>query len=111
MNDSIAEAAHTPGPWTTNLEGDREGGVAIERDGYRVATVHLRLDDREGAERAANACLIVAAEDLLAAVSHLERAIDGFTRGEDYYVRDHGLALSLARADARAAIAKAKGGQ
>lgn len=101
------KATHTAGPWTRNVlvVTDAEGGTICHCTRWEGR--QHQTPKPETAE--ANACLIAAAPELLAALTNLERAIDGFSRGEDFYVRDHGLALTLARAEATAAVAKAEG--
>lgn len=119
-------ARHTPGPWTV---GDPTSVVHDYPKRYTSESVSIHALDHacvatvyggcEGGSVGrpyvcldagrANARLITASPRLLSALESLERAIDGFSRGEDFYVRDHGLALMLARKEARAAIAEAKG--
>jgi hypothetical protein len=98
-----AEKKYTAKPWEVHH--------GVDVTGYPCFFIH----DLSGAAKrdtdmhSANARLIAAAPDLLDALTHLERAIDGFSRGEDFYVRDHGLALMLARREAKEAILKAEG--
>jgi hypothetical protein len=88
---------HTPGPWTMTEQGspsayveDSETSIGIESSDRRVAAV-------EGWDNALdNARLIAAAPDLLAALETMLRT-------------PNDLALGPAIAQARAAIAKAKG--
>ena len=93
VSESIeAKQAHTPGPWETSRDAVPEGHVQItvyaEATGDRVATVF----DRE-----ANAPLIAAAPDLLAAC----KWADEFFRATPIYRGLAGLAAL------RAALAKA----
>lgn len=88
---------HTPGPWT-----------------YRAYSTHphhiIEAEDREGvaytmdheADSKANATLIAAAPDLLAA---LERLLNAEALVDDEYYAE----IEAAEEQARAAIAKAKG--
>ena len=87
-------SAHTPGPW--KIRGPYFDGS----EGYTIAVIATMPSDQ------ANACLIAAAPELLAA---LEVAYSILMSGRadsqvDYYTLE-------ARVRARAAIAKAKGEQ
>ncbi len=110
-------SGHTPGPW---LIGEQNGhcGVSIDEtseDGARVATVYLGIVTSaarwgeehfafpENAEAMANARLIAAAPDMLAA---LQTFVDLFGREDAYQGDPAGLACVRS---ARAAIAKATG--
>ena len=88
----------TPGPWEVNGSGEYE---ICELDTVTITANHDISDD--GPERVmADARLIAAAPDLLAALEELSEYIDG------YFDMDQ---LGNERlASARAAIAKAKGG-
>ncbi len=108
-------AAHTPGPWHT---AKREGGIAIEHREEKpygwsqseVALVYpLAMPDRKTGD--ANAALIAAAPELLAAleavISDLQESI---CIAEDEGADEAWLAGAKARrAAASAAIAKARG--
>lgn len=101
-------SAHTPGPWTDESGDGSKWGV-FDADGRAVALaqqiVSLRADVYQ-AERTANARLIAAAPDLLAACKSFveyEKAMDS---------GDHVggmLAYSQFSREAREAIAKAEG--
>lgn len=93
----MSEAKHTPGPWA--------------REGLRVY-VHNRgtiaecpLPQSGGVfEVSSNARLIAAAPDMLAALKEMVDEADGISR-------EHGWPLASRLDRARAAIAKATGGQ
>jgi hypothetical protein len=99
-------SAHTPGPWTDESGDGSKWGV-FDADGRAVALaqqiVSLRVDVYQ-AERTANARLIAAAPDLLAAL--VECVVD-MQATEDFY-GPHTKAQEVMAA-ARAAIAKAEG--
>lgn len=83
---------HTPGPWTIN-------GSAIETDNTIIA--HIYDPDENGPDEfAANAHLIAAAPDLLAACEWLLDAIGDKSRDEH---------TIYAKEQARAAIRTARG--
>jgi len=86
---------HTPGPW----KFDRKGRRIVDADGEYVAPATLSRyhDDRTDPEAIANARLIAAAPDLLAALRDLVNFTAQHNQGK--YVMA-----------ARAAIAKAEGG-
>jgi hypothetical protein len=85
-------AKHTPGPWVTG----QHGGV-IDRRGCAVAKVQ-EMPGQDCGEVEANASLLSAAPDMLAALEELLA---------DKYLSDPINADRMAKA--RAAIAKAKG--
>lgn len=60
----MSEQKHTPGPWEAGPVSDARIGIYSEH-GYRVATVH---DFNGYTENEANAFLIAAAPELLAAL-------------------------------------------
>ena len=87
---------HTPGPWATYINGGKDGWIANAEGDLIACAVR-------GDNMAANARLIAATPDLLAALEALAdcagiTALPGF-RAE----------LDAAMKDARAAIANAKG--
>jgi hypothetical protein len=100
---------HTPGPWTVGSTLTNEGELPIVSEHRRVALVDCQSPPRRGerwksncAERDANACLIAAAPELLAAL----RLVVGLADNEavesgDCRNPDNPFAI------ARAAIAKA----
>lgn len=92
---------HTSGPWAaTGWEGivvnDSKGNTLALAPG---SSYHLE-------EMKANARLIAAAPDMLAALEKLSRAFD-----LDEYDQDRAHAEACAMREARDAIAKAKGGE
>lgn len=95
---------HTPGPWTVDPKTlavyapDRHGHAAAVRVAQRG------LAPLPAAEIAANAALVAAAPDLLAALQHM---VDMYQRHFDVMP----VAWQTADDIARAAIARATGGQ
>lgn len=106
----MGEPRHTPGPW---VRADHDP-YTIEREGAPVCVVHEAgdfpcWDGPEGALEAeceANARLIAAAPDLLAACELWDQ---GFVDGEEFTPEQLLAWLNANRRAARAAIAKAKG--
>jgi hypothetical protein len=106
--------AHSPSPWTADDGGSDWIGI-FGADGDAIAFLVTpgagRLVPpqplREPAERLANARLLAAAPELLAACEALESAIEQITllKFEGDYA-----ALAAAQANALRAIAKARGG-
>lgn len=97
-------AQHTPGPWTTRLAKDASGDVGILARACCVAECFSdirRVNEQAYAERDANARLIAAAPDLLAAAKHAEKILAMVNPNEGY---PGGPLQQL-----RAAIAKAEG--
>lgn len=96
------ETKHTPGPWDFHIaDNARTVHAAIENaDGDRVADVYERPKGTPQ-RMAANASLIAAAPDLLAALRPLVSVVNG--------ARVHKLKKEGYLNDARAAIAKATG--
>lgn len=95
---SAPRAQHTPGPWYIGMRP----GPMIYGDaprGAQVADMSGPLIPAD--ENSANARLIAAAPDLLAALREIAD-LPGYVRGS---------ALEMAVQTARAAIAKAEGGQ
>ena len=75
MNITFTTTTHTPGPWTV---GDEDSPLLLSGDGTYVAQVISR--DETGALRpshAADAALIAAAPDLLAALQMIEEVASG----------------------------------
>lgn len=95
---------HTPGPWKVSewIHG-KYSGTMIDTGKDIVANVMdlLCADERPG-EKAANAHLIAAAPEMLAAL----REIAGYP-----HIEGPGLTIERARTVARATIAKAEGGE
>jgi hypothetical protein len=99
---NTTQTTHTPGPWTAVADMVIQRGNAIDREVCRCSTGLPELDD-------ANARLIAAAPELLAAlvamVSHVEGAYDGDTTYMDETIPE-----SHPWRTARAAVHKATGG-
>ena len=94
----------TAGPWAIGLETDEESAQIITAEGWHLATVaHDPV--------MANARLIAAAPDLLAALEGLSGLLND--RPEDCYDADGGQTEELRQQlrTARAAIARARGEQ
>jgi hypothetical protein len=91
---------HTPGPWQISADGQR----VLDSDGEGVlATVYgAACADQDGA---ANARLIAAAPDLLAALQNAANVLAALATGQLKSVRPDSPAL----AKARVAISKAEG--
>lgn len=88
---------HTPGPWVIGKQ-DHDVMTVDTANGTAICDVYVDSDDRRPP---ANANLIAAAPDLLAALETLERMVSKMR----YTLDDDDPALE----PARAAIAKAKG--
>jgi len=104
---------HTPGPWASGRAIPEDGAVSrIVRAGDDHIAVVMDLEDA-AQEAADNARLIAAAPDLLEALKAWlasDRADQSIIAGRD--VDGHPLsAAGVARVKARAAIARATGGQ
>jgi hypothetical protein len=106
---------HTPGSWTASIAPSTSGrGYDISRDGVRIAsTPGWHPDDARASDEASNARLIAAAPELLAALRPLAAMGDASLRGAILAaLRPHERDSFIAATDnARAAIAKATGGQ
>lgn len=87
---------HTPRPWILN---DDENTIRRE-DGVIIAAVYDLREDYDGEQEEANASLIAAAPDLLAALEEVSNA-----RAR----QSHEFDIDAWYAKVRAAIAKAKG--
>lgn len=108
MADDQTKGSHTPGPWQAIRDGKRELyeiGVKREIVGFRlVAQVHFGFHEPTESQQHANARLIAAAPELLAALKAMDTALcDGF---DTQAARMAGRKALIA---ARAAIAKAEG--
>ena len=100
-------AQHTPGPWELDCSGLGAWIMAGGPDGLHVATIPIA---RDGDWSDANARLIAAAPDMLAALKHILAADEAAMKelakmGSDQFDTSHGSSIGLARA----AIAKAEG--
>lgn len=104
------ESKHTPGPWTTDdslADEAGEFGIAILakwQDGSAVRVADCPVGEVDP-ETYANARLIAAAPDLLAALRDLVENINDPTCSIDELRND------VSFADSRAAIARATGGE
>lgn len=111
LERDTAEAAdkHTPGPWTTN-----GNGCVVGKDGTLVATVPRPKGAGASAKKAANADLIAAAPQLLAACERMSLLIDKLMPsvpwGSTWNTSDWAPLLNEAPAEARAAVLAARGG-
>ena len=88
----MTKSKHTPGPWVIRETDEYSEKLSIQTDEYYVALVDFSHD------QTANARLIAAAPDMMEALESMLMARDTVEREE-------------ARREARAAIAKAKGGE
>ena len=95
-------SAHTPGPWHVS----RDQAVVFGPGGQLMADCEI-FGPAMYEERYANACLIAAAPDLLAACQLLEGRLESLMKYGDYGFDDP--ARDAAIIQARAAIAKATG--
>lgn len=105
---------HTPGPWI--IEDDTD---IIDQNGTFIATTHDPASDIGTAREYANARLIAAAPDLLAALKAsqemVERSAEVYadrlaTDGTSHAAENWGAALKITK-QVQAAIAKAEGDQ
>ena len=101
----MSESKHTPGPWTVDWSDD---GPLIYTGDLLIASVsgsteHVEVQGLDGETTEANAWLIAAAPDLLAALERILARVETLNlfaeHGEDAKVVEQ----------ARAAIAKAQG--
>lgn len=97
----MSEVKHTPGPWEAGDgagNGRKDHIYCDDATGSAVATCHMDYVPRTRVEVEANARLIAAAPDLLAALITAERIVGrAFPNGQDH-------------TDLRAAIARATEG-
>lgn len=102
-------AKHTPGPWEV-LDGRRVGvtlpSLPAEGGGFCTHCVALTHSDRGEIDAEANARLIAAAPDMLAALQMLSEALPS-----DEYMRAQGQVPGPGLIAMRAAILKATGEQ
>ena len=94
---------HTPGPWLFSPVNDCAVAI-VEDDGTSIFDVTVGLHTTGQSALAANAALVAAAPDLLAALQHM---VDMYQRHFDVMP----VAWQTADDIARAAIARATGGQ
>lgn len=113
----VNQVSHTPGPWIASMQvardgqelgwiidtlGPRGGRIGWASRAYADTNTGARLDGVEGNESEANARLIAAAPELLAALRDLCDAIPDETIADDP-------PLGVWVTQARAALAKAEG--
>lgn len=98
------EVAHTPGPWKLEISGGHWAQVGAKHWGM-VAKVCVGTRINQGAVQSANASLITAAPELLAALRHFVDAFDGDT--EEEITRDYGMGTVLRIRKGGVAIARA----
>ena len=101
MGGGMSAVQHTPGPWVA-AEEDWHGLpiTAADREGMvHICMVPTGFREPFEIEQQANARLIAAAPDMLAALREAERILSGLEIDEDCHFT----------ADIRAAIAKAEG--
>jgi hypothetical protein len=101
---ATSQGTHTPGPWRVTEYG---GEIAIHAEDNTKIALPEKWFASDRAEAVANAALIAAAPDLLAALERLANAVDAHCRAITTAAL---IELDDATIDARAAIAKAKGG-
>jgi hypothetical protein len=97
------QTAHTPGPWSVQLGGYCRS--VIHRAGHPDQVVANAYGNEETA--AANAAIIAAAPELLAALERLANAVDAHCRDITTAAL---IELDDATINSRAAISKATGG-
>lgn len=95
-------SAHTPGPWKFHEQGDANDYCLLTHENNWVISFRQNGEMRN-AEQRANAQLIAAAPDLLAALQSMEMALTGYTHQNDI--------TANALAQCRTAIAKATGAE
>lgn len=111
MNDQSSKGAHTPGPWEFDRDWQRTPTIfGCDRQMVAHIEKHKRMTTNPGPqfdlpERDANARLIVAAPDMLAA---LQAIVHPDNEALCWFVTSDSHAMKL-RDDVRAAIAKALG--
>lgn len=110
----MSEAKHTPGPWTD--EDNMHNGIDIKvsqgADGGTLATVWNAQDATEpGPEELANARLIAAAPDLLAALQSIAILMENIRESDGWREFGHWCGPRVHQAEdlALSTITKAKG--
>ena len=104
------KAKHTPGPWIAGRAHSGMKAVILANDtvghAFNLATLNMQYDERD-----ADAALIAAAPDLLAALDRLTRAAANRERtmGDPLCLLDCQAELGAALMEAHAAIDKATG--
>jgi len=95
------QTKHTPGPWTTNRTSDTSEGRSI---GTAKGSIALLTEDRYTAsEQTANARIIAAAPDLLAAAERVARLMEWKDTPSSM------VEIDAVKAQLRSAIARARG--
>lgn len=104
------KAKHTPGPWLAGRAHSGMKAVVLANDNQGHA-FNLAMLNKQYAERDADAALIAAAPDLLAALDRLARAAANrdHTMGDPLRLLDCQAELREATKEARALIDKATG--
>ena len=103
VNGGGSMSKHTPGPWSANGKANEADYVVRDQNGHALASVFLPTNVLEAE---ANARLIAAAPDLLEALQGIVAAdFESVPRTAVYR------AVKLLQDEARAAIAKAEGGE
>lgn len=109
MGDEV-NAKHTPGPWALGQPGAEQFEDVLVPDGKRVIWapdgMEVALARDRGGETRANACLVAAAPELLAALKSFMRAPSLGSAGQGSITIE---VQSYNRNAARAAIDKAEG--
>lgn len=98
----MSEVKNTPGPWRTHISEGRGHLCVISDDAWICGEIHRPGGGMPRAEAEANASLIAAAPDMLAALKQAETALDYVYRGSD------DLRIEQDLSAVRAAIAKAE---
>lgn len=85
MSDTATQVMHTPGPWELSEHKNSDGRCVVLANGIVLALVCARASSpasgRQYFEKDANARLIAAAPELLAALKHLVRYDFGDSEG------------------------------
>jgi len=100
---------HTPGPWS--IHWGSSGNRCLEIHHEKTIVAHATDYSIDGAERSANARLIAAAPELLAALEDSERIISFALNNGMIMGRQHKHDAESHLDGIRAAIAKARGEQ
>ena len=96
----MSKAVHTPGPWAVS----DQNSLDIEADGEKIATTAITQDLNAYQQCQADAHLIAAAPELLAALETVTDWLETELEDADAHVRDNaGLTAALA------ILAKARG--
>ena len=109
----MSETKHTPGPWEAIVTGEEKHIIEYQTETGSIACIAQCMGT--SAISAANAALIAAAPELLETLKELANLVEADQRGDDdavpaRWARPSYSAIAEAVNEARAAIAKAKGG-